>query len=278
MQNLLPAGTLSLPISQTGLGSICNHSHPVEDWHPFLGEALLPYLTDHEDETLCRHLSFLVEHKFLSVQCKVGDSGKVLVLRAYVIPYDLPGAQGKLRVRDEASVLKPARLCLRNVVPRILQDEHLWDAHDSEPSSSSSRYFLNPDTVMILSSLFRISLTVTQDNRTLAEIYSDLPSPVLNITSQPSESSSLDEMIHEVMLGQQIAGLRSKLYPYQRESVSAMIIKEVSDSVAADPLYIPITGLDKTVFYLQPATMEILRERPMVTTHHGGILCEELGE
>ncbi|SRR6266702_3460424 len=154
VQNLLPAGTLSLPISQTELGSICNHSHPVEDWHSFLGEALLPYLTDHEDETLCRHLSFLVEHKFLSVQCRIGGSGKVLVLRTYIIPYDLPGAQGKLRVRDEASVLKPARLCLRNVVPRILQDEHLWDAHDSEPSSSSPRYFLNPDTVMMISSLW----------------------------------------------------------------------------------------------------------------------------
>jgi len=154
VQNLLPAGTLSLPISQTELGSICNHSHPVEDWHSFLGEALLPYLTDHEDETLCRHLSFLVENKFLSVQCRIEDSGKVLVLRTYIIPYDLPGAQGKLRVRDEASVLKPARLCLRNVVPRILQDEHLWDAHDSEPSSSSPRYFLNPDTVMMLSSFW----------------------------------------------------------------------------------------------------------------------------
>ena len=112
----------------------------------------------------------------------------------------------------------------------------------------------------------------------MAEIYSDLPSPVLNINSQPPEPFSLDDMIHEVMLGQQIAGLRSRLYPYQRESVSAMIVKEMSDSVTPDPLYIPITGLDKTVFYLQPATMEILRERPMVATHHGGILCEELGK
>ena len=154
VRNLLPAGTLSLPISQTELESICNHSHSIEDWHPFLGEALLPYLTDHEDETLCRHLSFLVVHKFLSVQCKIGDSGKVLVLRTYIIPFDLPGAQGKLRVRDEASVLKPARLCLRNVVPRILQDENLWDAHDSEPSSSSTHYFLNPETVMMPSSVF----------------------------------------------------------------------------------------------------------------------------
>jgi hypothetical protein len=153
MRNLLPAGTLSLPISQTELGSICNHSHSVDDWHPFPGEALLPYLTDHEDETLCRHLSFLVGHKFLSVQCKIGNSGRALVLRTYIIPFDLPGAQGKLRVRDEASVLKPARLCLRNVVPRILQDENLWNAHDSEPSSSSTRYFLNPDTVMTSFSL-----------------------------------------------------------------------------------------------------------------------------
>ena len=156
VRNLLPAGTLSLPISQTELESICNHSHSIEDWHPFLGEALLPYLTDHEDETLCRHLSFLVEHKFLSVQCKIGDSGKVLVLRTYIIPFDLPGAQGKLRVRDEASVLKPARLCLRNVVPRILQDENLWDAHDSEPSSSSTHYFLNPEMVTMPPSVFRV--------------------------------------------------------------------------------------------------------------------------
>ena len=111
----------------------------------------------------------------------------------------------------------------------------------------------------------------------MAEIYSDLPSPVLNINSQPFESS-LNDTVHEIILGQQIAGLRSRLYPYQRESVAAMIIKEMSDSVTPDPLYIPITGLDETVFYLQPATMEILRERPMVASHHGGILCEELGE
>lgn len=117
---------------------------------------------------------------------------------------------------------------------------------------------------------------MAQDDRTLAEIYSDLPSPVLDLNSQPFES--LNDTIHQIMLGQQISGLRSRLYPYQRESVSAMIVKEMSDSVTADPLYIPITGLDKTVFYLQPATMEILRERPMVATHHGGILCEELGE
>jgi hypothetical protein len=51
----------------------------------------------------------------------------------------------------------------------------------------------------------------------------------------------------------------------------------MSESDEPDPLYIPVTGMDKSVSYLQPATMEILRERPMVAAHHGGVLCEELG-
>jgi hypothetical protein len=56
-----------------------------------------------------------------------------------------------------------------------------------------------------------------------------------------------------------------------------MLFKEMSESDVPDPLYIPVTGMDKAVFYLQPATMEILRERPIVAAHHGGVLCEELG-
>ena len=84
-------------------------------------------------------------------------------------------------------------------------------------------------------------------------------------------------MISSIMLGQPISGLRSRLYPYQRESVSAMLLREMSESDVLDPLYIPVTGLNKTTFYLQPATMEILRECPMVAAHRGGVLCEELG-
>lgn len=59
--------------------------------------------------------------------------------------------------------------------------------------------------------------------------------------------------------------------------MSAMLLREMSDADAPDPLYIPVTGLDGTVFYFQPATMEFLRERPLVAAHHGGVLCEELG-
>jgi hypothetical protein len=151
VENLLPAGTLSLPISQTELGNICDHSHSAEGWHNFLGKALLPHLTDQENETLCHHLDFLVEHKFLTIQCKIGDSGTALILRVYIVPYDLSGVQGKLRVRSETSDLKPARLCLRNVLPRIMQGKGLWDAHDLDPPPSSSCCFLDSNTVVVLS-------------------------------------------------------------------------------------------------------------------------------
>jgi hypothetical protein len=149
LQNLLPAGTLSLPISQTDLRKICNHSHTTEGWHSFLGVSFLPQVTDQENETLCRHLEFLVQHKFLVVQCKIGDSGRALILRVYFVPYDLPGVQGKLRVRDEATDLRPARVCLRNVMPRIIQEKSVWDAHDLDPSPSSPRFFLDSETVAI---------------------------------------------------------------------------------------------------------------------------------
>jgi hypothetical protein len=158
VQNLLPAGTLSLSISQTDLTNICDHTHTTDDWHTFPGNALLPYLTDgtdQETETLCRHLDFLVEHQFLIVQCKVGDSGAALILRVYIVPYDLPGVQGMLRVRDETSDLKPARLCLRNVMPQIIQERSLWGGHDLDPSPSSPRYFLDSKTVVVLSFTFR---------------------------------------------------------------------------------------------------------------------------
>lgn len=95
----------------------------------------------------------------------------------------------------------------------------------------------------------------------MAEIYSDLPSP------KPHPKYHVDE----------IPGMRSKLYGYQKRSVSSMLSRELEPSSIDDPLYIPIKGIDESVFYLQPVTMEVLKERQKVVQTRGGILCEELG-
>lgn len=108
----------------------------------------------------------------------------------------------------------------------------------------------------------------------MAEIYGDLPSP--SILSGIPKSN----LIHRIYSGEEIYGMRSEqfqLYGYQRRSVAAMIQKETHPVDIMDPLFIPITGIDGKTFYMQPSSMEILQEPPVVQQNRGGVLCEEMG-
>jgi hypothetical protein len=84
-------------------------------------------------------------------------------------------------------------------------------------------------------------------------------------------------LARDILDGSAIPGLKSTLHQYQRRSVAAMLQRELDPGTVPDPLYIPILGIDGREFYLEPATMEILRERPSVSQTRGGILCEEMG-
>lgn len=108
-----------------------------------------------------------------------------------------------------------------------------------------------------------------QDNRSIAEIFSDLPSPVLGPT--------VNGIVHRVVSGDAIWGLRTPLYGYQRHSVAVMLHRESSTGPVPDPLYIPVSSMSGTCFYIQPSTMTVLRERPMYSPSQAGLLCEELG-
>jgi hypothetical protein len=118
----------------------------------------------------------------------------------------------------------------------------------------------------------------------MAEIYGDLPSPTITVSSDPR----LSRIAHDILSNLGPDGLITDLYAYQRRSVVAMLQKELpnerpyssEDSQfvdTPDPLFIPIVGVDGQEFYLQPAKMLILQGRPMVSPTRGGILCEELG-
>ena len=105
----------------------------------------------------------------------------------------------------------------------------------------------------------------------MAEIYGELPSP------QPDE---LTGQALEILEGVPIFGLRSTLHPYQRRSVATMLHKELFSQSIPDPVYIQVGGVGhpEEVFYLQPTTLELLRDCPRTSTVRGGVLCEELGE
>jgi hypothetical protein len=59
-----------------------------------------------------------------------------------------------------------------------------------------------------------------------------------------------------------------------------MLLKEIPSQSAPDPAYIQVRGVGPGggIFYLQPATLEVLRNFPRTSTVRGGILCEELGK
>ena len=105
----------------------------------------------------------------------------------------------------------------------------------------------------------------------MAEIYSELPSPELD---------QLTDQTRAILEGEPIFGLRSTLHPYQKKSVAAMLHKESPSQSISDPTYIQVRGVgaDGEMFYLQPATLELLLHCPRMSTVRGGILCEELGK
>ncbi|KAH0827105.1 hypothetical protein J3R83DRAFT_4791 [Lanmaoa asiatica] len=144
---------------------------------------------------------------------------------------------------------------MHSIVPLIEQNDGLWNA-DEAGLMAPPKHFL-PSHV---------------DNRTMAEIYSDLPSPTLNPLANRSTTLS-----HRVASGDAIWGLRTTLYSYQRHSVAVMLHKESSTSPVLDPLYIAASCMTGTRCYIQPLTMSVLLECPTFSPSQSGILCEELG-
>lgn len=106
----------------------------------------------------------------------------------------------------------------------------------------------------------------------MAEIYTDLPSPVLNPLTKEG-----GKLCHHIASGGAIWGLRTPLYVYQRRSVAVMLERESNTNPVMDPLYIAVSCMSGIRCYIRPSTMSVLRECPTFSPPRAGILCEELG-
>ena len=143
--NLLSVGTviIKLPIEQQHM--MCGHAHAEDGWHYFNAHAIIPYLSESEDISFCRRLEFLVKHRFIMATYRASYDA-AMTLRIYLIPYDLSNVKGKLRVRGE-SVLAPAKRYLRQLLPRIVNNEEMWDG--LEPSGEITLLIPNPKACYI---------------------------------------------------------------------------------------------------------------------------------
>jgi hypothetical protein len=124
LPNLLQAGTITLPVPADIRHTICDHKRAEDDWHYFDASGMISRFNDPQDTILCRELDFLVKQSFLSVTYRCADDGR-MVLRIYLIPYDLPDVQGKLRVR-KSNILNTAKRYMRTLLSRIIQDHNGW--------------------------------------------------------------------------------------------------------------------------------------------------------
>lgn len=131
LQHFLPAGALSLAL-KVDVHACRYHG---SGWHLYAGLGETMGLVKAEDESLMRMLDFLVVHQFIAVTCRVEgwSYSSVLHLRVYLIPYDLANVEGKLRRRDEATVLNPARNYLRQLLLKLSRDPETWNAESYVP-------------------------------------------------------------------------------------------------------------------------------------------------
>ncbi|TRM59248.1 SNF2 family N-terminal domain-containing protein [Schizophyllum amplum] len=253
LSHFLPAGVIPIIAQVEVLRENCQHAHADDGWHALSGDLskLLSLATTAEDDQLLRGLHYLVRHLFVAITYNVCDTTpSTLLLRIYLIPWDLPKMDGRLRNRN-SDVLASARKHLSEAMQRLVRDQQSWEGR----LSAEQQVLAQPDI------------------RTLAEIYSDLPSPSPSFNASRVDGWLLSE--EDVSFG---LNLRSKLYKYQRETVAAMVQLERPGNFVENPLYTPFSSVDGTSrLWLQPATLELLRDQPITEPTRGGILCEELG-
>ena len=138
LANLLPAGTLHLSLILNNY--ICDHSHLEDGWHALRTDLVLQNLMSEEDDSLIREMAFLIKHAFISCSCRLSHNGNSLTIRVYLIPYDLSNVQGRLRVRDESTVLAPSRRYLKALLQRLAQDSDLWEGAEVNPHTAPSPF------------------------------------------------------------------------------------------------------------------------------------------
>lgn len=152
----LPAGTITIPLESSDVP--CSHHHATDGWHALPAAATLEPMLDPNDIPLLRlrQLDFLVKHRFIAATCKLDAVATTLFVRIYLIPWDLSGVHGKLRVRDEDSIVAPARNHLRSLFTEIIQDNYAWAALASAQDGTSVQRFFRNKSVSSLARNSRI--------------------------------------------------------------------------------------------------------------------------
>ena len=148
LRNLLLGGTLTLKKPRIGVihQKNCVHGHEEDGWHIFRSDWLIEYLESSE-LALIQDIDFLIRHNFVRATCRGAQDGR-LVLRIYLVQFDLSNVQGRLRIRKE-NILSAARRYMRALLPKLSQSPDKWLGREILPGKED-RYLINETIVSFL--------------------------------------------------------------------------------------------------------------------------------
>lgn len=236
-----------------------DRGHVIEqDWH----ELLYPDLSDEVKLILGIQASKLVAARWIRLfihqsNAKVNRS----LIRVYLMPEDW----GRRTIDRNSKSLKAA---LRQLLQQVDISTVSWNGHPSD---------LGPQ---------RFDPWAGAELFSLYYLFNKLPSPaptpetIKNRYARAAvydiiESAASSEYEKD---GQQpLAGLRSRLYPYQARSASLMIQREASPQLQLDPRLEVRTAPNGDIFYFGARDGLFLQEPRYYETNRGGILAETMG-
>lgn len=134
LSSLLRAGVLVITLS--GLDRDLSQVVFREVWQRFNQETvnvLRPFCSP-QDVSLLEGLSFLIKDEFARITSYFLSFHRLILLRVYLIPFDLPGVQGRLMNRQEHSLAQYRRI-MKGMLPRIISDDDYWAGADLLPQN-----------------------------------------------------------------------------------------------------------------------------------------------
>lgn len=106
-------------------------------------------------------------------------------------------------------------------------------------------------------------------------IFNTISSPAPDQTSVNCRFSS--DAMAGVLDSDDVAGLKTPLYPYQRRSAATMIRREAEPAKSLDPRLEAFEGPELNILYYDRETVTLLRDERTYEEARGGILAETMG-
>jgi hypothetical protein len=245
--SLLPLGVLTID-SFKGLPGPAPTAPDNWNWAP-----PLPWVNSRHS-SMEEQLEFLCFNDFIRATYRMIGNGAATV-RIYVCPEDC-----EWYLVRETNTEYRGRALLKT----------LWDWVDTTPESWYA------DSISYRGRGARL---VADDDipLNLSAIFNSLPSPEPDIKITERATPMLQTMLESVLEDDGVPGMRSQLYPYQRESVWKMLQRELLPQPLSDPRlrkWIGPTGIQS---WINMDDMTFFRKQAYVEDIPGGILCEEMG-